>query len=135
MDATNHKPINAFVIAPLAPAITWAVVMANPFVLLFALPLAYFGMLTFGLPLYLLARRYWRVSLSSSVIGGAVSGGLVGVFISWWGWGNSFEVTSIWFLKGASLFAIFGVIAGVVFWLIYRAQQGAQNGPRYRAAL
>lgn len=122
MNDMNGPVRKAFVLAPLAPAVAWAVLMLNPVVLLFAIPLGYLGMFLFGLPLYFLVRRFWHVSLASSVCGGAMSGALVSLISSWWG--GSFEI-STWFLKGAILFVIFGVIAGGTFWWFYRAQQGA----------
>lgn len=118
----NRPVLKAFLLAPLAPGIAWAVLMLNPVVLLFAVPLGYLGMLFFGLPLFFLVRRFWRVSLVSSVCSGAISGSFASLIFSWWG--GSFEI-STWFFKGAILFVIFGAIAGSTFWWLYRAQQGA----------
>ena len=118
----------AMIWAPLVPGLIWALLMFNPVVLLFAIPLGYLGMFAFGLPLYLLVRRYWRVSLLSSALCGALSGALACLVFAWWD--NATEI-SRWFGGGIILFALFGLVAGISFWFIGAAQQGvAADRPR-----
>jgi len=97
--------------------------MLNPVVLLFAIPLGYIGMFVFGLPLYFLVRRFWRISALSSAVGGSLAGGLSGVAFSWWS--NSGEA-SLWFASGIALVAAFGLVAGLSFWWLSRAQPALQ---------
>lgn len=120
----NRSVLKAFLLAPLAPGIASAVLMLNPVVLLFAVPLGYLSMLFFGLPLFFLVRRFWRVSLVSSVCSGAISGAFASLVFPWWG--GIFEM-STWFLMGAIWSVIFGAIAGSTFWWLYRSRQGSEG--------
>jgi hypothetical protein len=111
----------AFLIAPLIPGIIWASLVSGPVILLFAVPIGYVGA-AFGLPLYLLVRHFWRVSLLSCIVGGAVAGALTMVAFSVWN-GSSVEL-SVWFARGVLLFALFGAVAGAAFYGLERGFSG-----------
>jgi hypothetical protein len=121
----------AIIVAPLTPGLLWAAFMQNPAVLLFAVPIAYFGMFAFGLPLYFLARRYWRVSALTCMVGGSLSGALSGLGVLWWD--NSLEM-SLSFAVAIILFAVFGFVAGFHFWWLHCAHRLASRSEGTRAS-
>ena len=109
------RTVVAFLIAPLTPGMLWAL-YGGPLIFLFAVPVGYMGAL-FALPLYLLVRRFWRVSLLSSIAGGLIAGALAGIAFTVWN--GPFEL-SAWYAGGVILFALFGIVAGATFYLIIR---------------
>jgi len=92
----------------------YMLLVVNPVVLLFAVPIGYIGAI-FAIPLYLLARRFGYLSLPACMAGGAIAGMLIMVLFALWD--GSFELTE-WFASAVILFAGFGFIAGTSFyWL------------------
>ena len=116
----TQRSYKAFFLAPLVPGVVWAFIMLNPVVLLFAVPLGYIGMFAFGVPMFLFARRYWRVSALSSVLGGALSGALVYPLFEWWS-NSGGGLSSM--AQGIFWFVPFGAIAGGAFWWLYAPNQ------------
>jgi hypothetical protein len=110
----------AFLIAPLIPGIICAALVSGPIILLFAVPIGYVGAI-FGLPLYLLVRHFWRVSLLTCLGGGAIAGMLTTIAVAVW----SHDFT--WFASGVLLFALFGAVAGAIFYWLELSFSGRAN--------
>ena len=127
------RTLMAFVLAPVSLALVAAFVMAVAalvvpdgvmagssisqalIVLMWSPIVAYPVALVVGVPLYVLVRRFWRVTLWSCLVGGTISGfigtGLV-IAVEGGDFVNAFAV---------GLFAVpagIGAILGLVFWLL-----------------
>ena len=118
----QHRQVAAFLLAPLAPCIVGAVVSGDVFWLLVMVPFAYLFAIA-GLPFYLLYRRFgwlrvWHIVPTAGLLGGAIAFA-VGF--------SHIGSTATW--ANALLFAGYGAIAGLAFWLI------AFAGPRSNYSL
>jgi hypothetical protein len=114
-------PKKALIFAPLVPGVIWSLLVVNPFFIFIAAPLGYFGALVFGFPLYLLALRYWKISVLSCLICGATTGILTGLVFTW----LAIPSEAPFLLNGGGVaFAILGSISGLSFWKLGGAQQG-----------
>lgn len=109
------KTVRAFACAPWVPCLLVAVSFWNGLALIVGPMVGYIGTALFGVPLYLLTRRYRRVSLPACMQGGALAGVLT--FLTGAFWINQLEA-SLSFAAAACIFAVFGVVAGFSFWFI-----------------
>lgn len=112
------QPIKGFLIAPLVPCIGWAIVVLNPTILVFAIPVSYMCALLLGAPLYLILRKLNKVNVLTILAGGTIAGGLPSLVFMALVTKSLSELFSPYHMKSLALFALFGLIAGVIFWLV-----------------
>jgi hypothetical protein len=114
------RSVIGFLTAPLVPGMLLAL-YAGPGVLLLAIPLGYTGA-ALALPMYLLVRRLWRVSFWSCILCGFIAGALtLGLF-------GGFELSAR-YATGAMIFALFGMVAGAAFYLLFRLPPHSSESP------
>ena len=111
------RPIAAFFLAPLLPALIFGVLSGNVAMVLYATAFSYPATMIFGLPAYFLFRRlnwfrFWQV-----VLGGACLGLLASLLFSFLlEPGRIPPLSGILFISG--FFVVGAVVAATTFWLI-----------------
>jgi hypothetical protein len=121
------RVLKGFLVAPLTPCLIWAVIVLNPAILIFAIPVSYLCALVVGLPIYLILTKINKLNIFSVLVGSVIAGGVPSLILMALEAESLRQLLTPHYMQSFALFSLFGLIAGLVFWIIAIKESKSNN--------